>query len=326
MGVGAVLHTLNPRLFPDQLAWIINHAGDKILFFDLSFTPLVEKIAPQLSCIERFVILTDGQHMPATRPKHAGAYEDFIAGRARDVSWGGFEENTAAGLCYTSGTTGDPKGVLYSYRSNFIHAMAANQGDCLGCVAADVVMPIVPMFHANAWALIFVAPMCGAKLVMPGAKLDGASLFELMESEQITFTAGVPTVLLSLLTYLRETKSLPTTLKRVAIGGAAAPEALVRGFEEDFGIEILHGWGMTEMSPIGALTKLLPEDENATHEERIRTKLKQGRTLFTVEYETCRRGRRHTPSGRKNRRSVASARALRGARLFPRRGRAQRRR
>jgi fatty-acyl-CoA synthase len=283
MGVGAVLHTVNPRLFPEQIAWIVNHAGDKILFLDLTFVPLVEKLAPHLGTIERYVIFTDAAHMPATSLPNAVAYEDYIAGRPIDTPWGGFDEHTAAGLCYTSGTTGEPKGVLYSHRSNFLHAMAANQTDCFGCGACDVVLPIVPLFHANAWAITFVAPMCGAKLVMPGAKLDGASVFELLETEKVTFTAAVPTVWLMLLQYLRETDQRPSTLKRVAIGGAAAPEKLLRAFEDDYGVEVIHAWGMTEMSPIGTMGKLLPTEAEADRETQIRTKLKQGRALFTVE-------------------------------------------
>jgi fatty-acyl-CoA synthase len=282
MGMGAVLHTVNPRLFPEQIAWIINHAEDKILFFDTTFAPIVEKIAPHLKTVKAFVAFTDRDHLPQSSLPLI-AYEDFIAGHAQEAQWGGFDENTAAGLCYTSGTTGDPKGVLYSHRSNVLHAMAANQTDVFGCGASDVVMPIVPMFHANAWAISFVAPMCGAKLVMPGAKLDGPSVYELLEGEQVTFTAAVPTVWLGLLAFLRENKLKPTTLKRVVIGGSALPEAVLRAFEEDYGVEVIHGWGMTEMSPMGTLGKLLPEHDKADHETRIKTKLKQGRVPFTVE-------------------------------------------
>jgi fatty-acyl-CoA synthase len=283
MGMGAVLHTVNPRLFPEQIAWIVNHAEDKILFLDLTFVPLVEKIAGALTTVATYVILTDAAHMPQTSLPGAIAYEDFIAFQAEQAPWGGFDEQTACGLCYTSGTTGDPKGVLYSHRSNLLHALAANQTDCFGAGANDVVLPVVPMFHANAWAIAFAAPMAGAKLVMPGAKLDGASVYELLESEKVTFTAAVPTVWLMLLNYLRETKSKLTTLKRVAIGGAAAPENVLRAFEDEYGVEVIHAWGMTEMSPIGTIGKLLPETHAADHETQIKTKLKQGRALFTVE-------------------------------------------
>jgi fatty-acyl-CoA synthase len=211
------------------------------------------------------------------------AYEDFIHGHAQEASWGGFDEHTACGLCYTSGTTGDPKGVLYSHRSNVLHAMVANQTDVFGAGANDVVLPVVPMVHANAWAIAFVAPMCGAKLVMPGAKLDGASIYELLETEKVTFTAAVPTVWQMLLGYLRETNQKPTTLKRVAIGGSAIPESVLRAFEQDYGVEVIHAWGMTEMSPIGTLGKLLPDHYAMSHEEQIKAKMKQGRAIFTVE-------------------------------------------
>ncbi len=283
MGMGAVLHTVNPRLFPEQIAWIINHAEDKILFLDTTFLATLEKIAPQLGTVKFYVLLTDREHMPQTSLPGAIAYEDFIHGHAQEAAWGGFEENTACGLCYTSGTTGDPKGVLYSHRSNMLHALAANQTDCFGAGAADTVLPVVPMFHANAWAIAFVAPMCGAKLVMPGAKLDGASIFELLETAKVTFTAAVPTVWLMLLNYLRETNSKLTTLKRVAIGGSAVPEAVLRAFEQDYGVEVIHAWGMTEMSPIGTIGKPLAEHYAQGKEELIKTKLKQGRALFTVD-------------------------------------------
>ena len=283
MGIGAVLHTVNPRLFPEQIAWIINHAEDKILFFDTTFIPIVEKIAPLLKTVTTYVLLTDRAHVPTGSIPHFVAYEDFINGQSADAAWGEFEENTACGLCYTSGTTGDPKGVLYSHRSNVLHAMAANQADCFGCGASDVMMPIVPMFHANAWAIAFAAPMCGAKLVMPGAKLDGASVYEMLETEKVTFTAAVPTVQIMLLNYMRETKSRLTTLKRVIIGGSAVPEAVLRGYEDEFGVEVLHAWGMTEMSPMGTLGKPLPQHMAMDREGQVKAKLKQGRPPFSVE-------------------------------------------
>jgi fatty-acyl-CoA synthase len=283
MCMGAVLHTVNPRLFPEQIAWIVNHAEDKILFFDTTFAPIVAKLAPLLTTVKTYVSLTDRDNGPQVAGVDVVAYEDFIHGHAQIAKWGGFDENTACGLCYTSGTTGDPKGVLYSHRSNVLHAMAANQTDVFGCGASDVVLPIVPMFHANAWAIAFVAPMCGAKLVMPGAKLDGASVYELLEGEKVTFTAAVPTVWQGLLSFLRENNLKPTTLKRVAIGGSAIPETVLRAFEEDYGVEVIHAWGMTEMSPIGTTGKLLPDHHAQDHESQIKAKMKQGRTPFTVE-------------------------------------------
>lgn len=283
MGMGAVLHTLNPRLLPEQIAWIANHAGDRVLFFDTTFTPIVQAIAPKMPQIELYVALTDRAHLPQADIPNLVAYEDLILGHDANAEWGGFDENTACGLCYTSGTTGNPKGVLYSHRSNLLHALSVNQSDGFGCGATDVVLPIVPMFHANAWAIAFLAPMCGAKLVMPGAKLDGASVYDLLESEGVTFTAAVPTVWLGLLAYLRETGAKLSTLKRVAIGGAAAPEALVRAFEEDYGVEVMHAWGMTEMSPVGTCGAPLPEHAALDHDGRIKAKLKQGRALFGVE-------------------------------------------
>ena len=210
MGMGAVLHTLNPRLFPEQIAWIVNHAEDKALFFDITFAPLVAAIAPKLPTVKFFVAMTDRDHLPEANIPNLIAYEDLIAGHAQHAQWGGFDENTAAGLCYTSGTTGDPKGVLYSHRSNVLHAMAANSTDVFGCGASDVVMPIVPMFHANAWAITFVGPMCGAKLVMPGAKLDGPSVYELLETEGVTFTAAVPTVPIGLISVMPQPCSTST--------------------------------------------------------------------------------------------------------------------
>jgi fatty-acyl-CoA synthase len=283
MGMGAVLHTVNPRLFPEQIAWIINHAEDRILFLDLTFVPMVEKIAPLLSSVRTYVILTDRAHMPATTLPNAQPYEDFIAGRPLDTVWGGFDEHTAAGLCYTSGTTGDPKGVLYSHRSNMLHALACNQTDVFGTGAADVILPIVPLFHANAWATAFVAPMAGSKLVMPGCKLDGASVYELIESEGVTFAAAVPTVWLMLLNHIRETGAKFSTLKRCVVGGAAVPENVLYAFEEDYGVEIIHGWGMTEMSPMGTLGKLHPETLTQDRATQLKTKMKQGRVPFTVE-------------------------------------------
>ncbi|MGO9739946.1 MAG: AMP-binding protein, partial [Roseiarcus sp.] len=200
-GIGAIYHTVNPRLFPEQIVWIMNHAEDRLCFVDLTFVALLDSVAHELPTVERFVVLTDAAHMPATKLKNAVAYEDWIAEVDGDFRWARFEENTAAGLCYTSGTTGHPKGVLYSHRSNVLHSLIASGADCVTLGPNDSVMPVVPMFHANSWGLAFTAPMRGAKLVMPGARLDGASVYELLETEQVDFTAAVPTVWLMLLAY-----------------------------------------------------------------------------------------------------------------------------
>jgi fatty-acyl-CoA synthase len=282
-GMGAVLHTVNPRLFPEQIAWIINHAEDKILFFETTFLPIVEGIAKKLKSVKHFVILTDRAHMPKTDIKGVISYEEFLEGQPAEARWGGFDEHTACGLCYTSGTTGDPKGVLYSHRSNVLHAMMANQTDGFGVGASDCVLPIAPMFHANAWAIAFVGPMVGAKMVMPGPKLDGASIYELMETEKVTFSCAVPTVQIMLLNYMRENNLRLSSLKRVAVGGSAIPEAVLRAYEEEYGVEVIHAWGMTETSPIGTFGKLHPEHGALDHEGRIKAKLKQGRTPFGVE-------------------------------------------
>ncbi|MGE3304058.1 MAG: long-chain-fatty-acid--CoA ligase [Hyphomonadaceae bacterium] len=283
MGVGAVLHTLNPRLFPDQIAWIAKHAGDSLLFVDLTFVKLVEQIESKLPSLRKVVIYCAAADMPKTTLKNAVAYEDWIAGRPLDTPWGGFDETTAAGLCYTSGTTGDPKGVLYSHRSNMLHALTGNQADAFGLAATDAIMPIAPLFHANAWGVAFLAPLAGAKMVMPGAKLDGASIHELLETEGVTVAAAVPTVWLMLLAHLRETGGKITTLKRTIIGGTAVPETILRAFRDDYGVDVIHAWGMTEMSPIGTLGSLAPQHANADPETKLRLKLKQGRAQFGVE-------------------------------------------
>ncbi len=282
-GIGAIYHTLNPRLFPDQLVYIANHAGDKVLFFDATFAGLVEALAPRLPGIELFVCLTDAAHLPKANIPNLVAYEEFIAGADDHFAWKEFDEHTACGLCYTSGTTGNPKGVLYSHRSNVLHAFIAGQADAMGLRAVDCVLPVVPMFHANAWAMAFVAPMIGAKLVLPGARLDGDSLCELLTGEKVTMTAAVPTVWLALLHYLEKTgKTLPD-MKRVLIGGAAAPRAMIETFEKKYGIAVVHAWGMTEMSPLGTLGTLKPAIAELPYERQLDYKVKQGHPPFGVE-------------------------------------------
>lgn len=283
MGIGAVLHTVNPRLHPEQIAWIINHAEDKLLAFDLTFLPIIEKIAPLLTTVQTFLVLTDARNLPASSIPGLKAYEDWIADHPQTALWGGFDEHTAAGLCYTSGTTGNPKGVLYSHRSNMIHAFTIAMADVFGLRSTDVVLPIVPMFHANAWALTFAAPLVGSKLVMPGAKLDGQSVYELLEGEKVTLSAAVPTVWLMLSQFLKDNNLRPTTLKKVIIGGSAVPEAILRTFEEQYGVEVIHAWGMTEMSPMGTLCTMGPDQQDLDHEAKMRLKLKQGRAPFGIE-------------------------------------------
>jgi fatty-acyl-CoA synthase len=282
-GLGAVYHTLNPRLFPDQLVYIANHAEDKAIFFDITFADLVAQLAPKLPSVEFYVALTDRAHLPKAAIPNLIAYEDFIADADASFAWKEFDERTACGLCYTSGTTGNPKGVLYSHRSNVIHALMAAQADAQGVRNVDSVLPVVPMFHANAWALSFVGPMTGAKLVMPGPKLDGPSIYELLEQEKVTMTAAVPTVWLALLQYLERNNLKLSTLKRVLIGGSAVPRSMIETFETKYSVDVCHAWGMTEMSPLGTLGTLKAGMDQLPHERRIDLKVKQGHPVFGVE-------------------------------------------
>jgi fatty-acyl-CoA synthase len=283
MGIGAVYHTINPRLFPDQIVWIVNHAEDRVMLVDLTFLPLLEKIADRLRPIERYVVLTDAAHLPATTLKNAVAYEEWIAEVDGDFAWKMFDENTAAGMCYTSGTTGNPKGVVYSHRSNVLHSMMAAQSDAMGVGSRDVILPVVPMFHANCWGLALTAPMIGAAMVMPGAKLDGASIYELLDSYRVTFTAAVPTVWLMLLAHLEANNLKLPYLKNVVIGGSACPRAVTQKFQDVYGVEVCHAWGMTEMSPLGTLGTLKPEYAALSGEARLDVQMKQGHPPFAVE-------------------------------------------
>ncbi|PSJ62470.1 long-chain-fatty-acid--CoA ligase [Kumtagia ephedrae] len=283
MGMGGIYHTLNPRLFPDQIAWIMNHAEDRLLFVDLTFLPLAEKIVPSVKSVRKVVVLTDRAHMPQTSLPDVMPYEEWLAEADGDFAWRSFDENTAAGMCYTSGTTGNPKGVVYSHRSNVLHAMMAAMPDAMGISARDVVLPVVPMFHANAWGLAQSCPMVGAKIVMPGGKMDGASIYELLDTEKVTFSAAVPTVWLMLLQYLEETCSMLPHLGKVVIGGAACPLAITRKFQENYGVEVIHAWGMTEMSPLGSLCTMKPDYDALEGEERLAVQQKQGHAPFGVE-------------------------------------------
>ena len=282
MGIGAICHTVNPRLFPEQIAWIINHAQDRVVITDLTFVPLLEKLADKLPSVERYVVLTDAAHMPQTTLKNAVAYESWIGEADGDFAWGTFDENTAAAMCYTSGTTGDPKGVLYSHRSNVLHALMANSRDSLGTSAADTMLPVVPLFHANSWGIAFSAPSMGTKLVMPGPKLDGASVYELLDTEKVTYTAGVPTVWLMLLQHMQAHNLKLPHLKMVVCGGSAMPRSMIQAFL-DMGIGVLHAWGMTEMSPIGTLATLKPPFLDAEGDAKLDVLQTQGFPPFGVE-------------------------------------------
>ncbi len=282
LGIGAVYHTVNPRLFPEQIAWIINHAEDRFLFVDLTFLPIVEKIRDQLKTIEKIIVLTDAAHLPETGLAVV-AYEEWLAEVDSDFAWKTFDENTAAGICYTSGTTGNPKGVVYSHRSNVLHAMAAVQVDMMALSSRDRVLPVVPLFHANGWSLAFSAPMVGAGLIMPGARMDGEAIWELLDSEKVTFTAAVPTIWLMLLDYMERTgKALPY-LERVVIGGSACPRAITEKFETDYDVRVIHAWGMTEMSPLGTICTLKPEYADLEGDARLDIQEKQGHPPFTIE-------------------------------------------
>ena len=283
MGIGAVYHTINPRLFPEQISWIANHAEDRVMMVDLTFVPLVEKLADKLSSIERYVILTGAAHMPSTALKNAVPYEEWIAEVDGDFAWKSFDENTAAGMCYTSGTTGNPKGVLYSHRSNVLHSMMAAQQDAMGVSSRDVILPVVPMFHANCWGLALTTPMVGATMVMPGARLDGASIYELLDTYRVTFTAAVPTVWLMLLQHLEANNLKLPYLKKVVIGGSACPRAITQKFQDVYGVEVCHAWGMTEMSPLGTLGSIKPDYAALEGEAKLDIQVKQGHPPFMVE-------------------------------------------
>ncbi len=283
MGAGAVYHTLNPRLFPEQLVYIINHAEDRYIFTDLTFVPLLEALQDNLPGLEGVIVMTDRDHMPETKIKNAICYEDFIADVDGDYAWKTVDENSAAGMCYTSGTTGNPKGVVYSHRSNVIHSMANGCPDMLGLSSRDRVLPVVPLFHANGWSLAFSGPMFGSTLVMPGMMMDGASIWELLDSEKVSITAAVPTIWMMLLQYLEAENKTLEHLNKVIIGGAACPRAMTQVFEEKFDVDVVHAWGMTEMSPLGSLCSMKPEYGDVTGEALLDIKEKQGHAPFSIE-------------------------------------------
>ncbi|MDM7489869.1 3-(methylthio)propionyl-CoA ligase [Rhodococcus sp. CSLK01-03] len=281
-GSGAVLHTVNPRLHPDQMEWIITDAADDVLFFDLTFLPLVRELAPRLASVRHFVVMSDRDHLPGDTDEFL-AYEDLVGAESGDYRWPTFDENTASSLCYTSGTTGNPKGVLYSHRSTLLHTFAVSLPDSMGLSARDTVMPVVPMFHVNAWGLPYAACMVGAKVVFPGADLDGRSLYELQETEQVTLSASVPTVWQGQLQYAQDHGVRFTALERAVIGGAACPPSMLRRLEQEYGVTVIHGWGMTETSPFGTASVPKPSSEGLTVDERLAVQAKQGRCVFGMD-------------------------------------------
>ena len=283
-GSGRVLHTINPRLHPEQIAWIANHAEDQVLCFDASFLPLVQAVHAKCPTIRQYVMLCDAGKLPeGTGIPNLVAYEDWIGGQPSDYQWPSFDENSASSMCYTSGTTGNPKAALYSHRSTTLHAYAAALPDVMNLSARDSVLPVVPMFHVNAWGIPYSAALTGCKLVFPGPALDGKSVYELIEAEGVTFAAGVPTVWQMLLGHMKPAGLRFSKLKRTVIGGSACPPAMIRAFQEDYGVDVLHAWGMTEMSPLGTLCTLKNKHLALPADEQMKIRLKQGRAIYGVD-------------------------------------------
>jgi fatty-acyl-CoA synthase len=283
-GSGAVLHTLNPRLHPDHVVYIADHAEDQVLFFDLTFLPLVEAVCSRVKTIKTFVAMTDRAHMPAaSKIPNLLCFEDLLEAENDQFEWPSFDENLASSLCYTSGTTGNPKGVLYSHRSTMLHTFAISMPDALNCSARDTILPVVPMFHVNAWGLPYAACMVGAKLVFPGPGLDGKSLYDLFETERVTLSAGVPTVWQGLLGFVEAGGLTFSTMRRTVIGGSACPPAMMTAFQEKYGVQVIHAWGMTEMSPVGTAAVLKSKHLDLPAAERMKIQSTQGRAVFGVD-------------------------------------------
>ena len=283
-GSGRVLHTLNPRLHPDQIVWIANHAEDQVLCFDLSFLPIIQAVHARCTTVKHWIALCDADKLP----KDSGipglqSYETWIGAQSEKYRWPEFDENSASSMCYTSGTTGNPKAALYSHRSTILHAYAAALPDVMCLSARDSVLPVVPMFHVNAWGIPYSAALTGAKLVFPGPALDGKSIYELIEAERVTYAAGVPTIWQMLLGHLKPNGLKFSTLKRTVIGGSACPPAMITAFREDYGVEVLHAWGMTEMSPLGTLCTLKNKHLTLPEAEQMKIRLKQGRAIYGVD-------------------------------------------
>jgi fatty-acyl-CoA synthase len=283
-GSGAVLHTLNPRLHSEQIAYIANHAEDQYLMFELTFLPLIESVAPHCKTIKGYILMCDRDRMPAQSAiPNLMCYEDLIDNSSDDYEWPLFDENSASSLCYTSGTTGNPKGALYSHRSTLLHSYASTMPDALNVSARDSVLPVVPMFHVNAWGLPYSVPLTGAKMVFPGPSLDGKSLYELFEAEKVTFSAGVPTVWLGLLNHVAQNNLTFSTFKRTVIGGSACPPAMMKTLRHKYNIEVVHAWGMTEMSPLGTTATLQARHSDLPEEMRQAKLEKQGHVIFGVD-------------------------------------------
>ena len=283
-GSGRVLHTLNPRLHPDQMVWIINHAEDKVVCFDMTFLPLVQATHAKCPTVKTWVALCDADKLPADSGiPGLQSYEAWIGAQKADYAWPQFDENTAAAMCYTSGTTGNPKGALYSNRSVVLHAYGGALPDAMGISARDAILPVVPMFHVNAWGLPYVAALTGAKVVYPGPAMDGKSIYELMEAEKVTFAAGVPTIWQMLLTHMQSNGLKFSSLNRTVIGGSACPPAMIDTFRDEFGVDVLHAWGMTETSPLGTVGTLKNKHLKLPKEQQLAIRLKQGRAIFGVD-------------------------------------------
>ena len=283
-GAGYVCHTINPRLFPEQLIFIINHAEDRWIFTDVMFVPLLEKLLPQIENVEGFVVMTDEAHMPETSLPNVVCYETLIGAESPDYVWPELDERSASALCYTSGTTGDPKGVLYDHRSTVLHAYVAPAPDVMNLSSTDCVLPVVPLFHVNAWGVPYSCLMVGAKIVFPGPKMgDGAALFELLDSESVTMALGVPTVWLALLQYCASEGKRLDKLKCTLVGGAAVPRSMIEEFRDEHGVELRQGWGMTEMSPLGTCNSIKAGLESLTDDEKLDLAIKAGRGIFGCE-------------------------------------------